>query len=366
MDEHTHNGMTEFLKKELRAWEEARAERGVLPKRSRRLTRRIAILAIATVVVLAAVAVVCLAPWRGAELPEEGDWQNSSDAQPPVTEEMETQIETESGTEQMQVPDLYAYDFSIVPQGAVPIVPADIRAKQSPVNQTDGEIDMEEVMAAACRIPAPRGQISVLIVHTHTGEGYNRDGVLFLEAEDEEFARSADGSDGVVAVGARIAKALNDAGVGAIHCKTVFDGESNREAYARAAEAIQAFRMAYPGLVCVIDVHRAATTDEDGNIVRSLAVMDGQGMAQAQVIVGMDAGTTSKTNLALAMQLCNNMNARFDGSCASVICKPHSPGQELTPFALTLEIGTCGNTIEEALRTADVAAQGLVGLFETP
>ena len=27
MDEHTHNGMTEFLKKELRAWEEARAER---------------------------------------------------------------------------------------------------------------------------------------------------------------------------------------------------------------------------------------------------------------------------------------------------------------------------------------------------
>lgn len=366
MDEHTHNGMTEFLKKELRAWEEARAERGVLPKRSRRLTRRIAILAIATVVVLAAVAVVCLAPWRGAEQPEQGDGQNSGDAQPSVTEEMETQPGTESGTEQMQVPDPYAYDFSAVPQGAVPIVPADIRATQSPVNQTDGEIDMEEVMAAACRIPAPRGQISVLIIHTHTGEGYNREDALYLDADDEEFARSADGADGVVAVGASIAKALNDAGIGTIHCKTVFDGESNREAYARAAEAIQAFRMAYPGLVCVIDVHRAATTDEDGNIVRSLAVVDGQGMAQAQVIVSMNAGATGKTNLALAMQLCDDMNARFDGSCASVICKSHSPGQELTPFALTLEIGTCGNTIEEALRTADVAAQGLVGLFETP
>lgn len=365
MDEHKHSGMTEFLKKELRAWEEASAERGVLPKRSRRLPNRIAIIAIATVVVLATVAVVCLAPWRKAESPEEGNGQNGGDAQPPVTEESGTLPEAESDTEELQMSDPYAYDFSAVPQGAVPIVPADIRATQNPVNQTDGEIDMAEVMAAFCRIPAPRGKISVLIIHTHTGEGYNREGASYLASDDEEFARSEDGTDGVVAVGARIAQALNDAGVGTIHCKTVFDGESNREAYARAAEAIAAFRLAYPGLVCVIDVHRAATTDEDGNIVRSLAVMDGQGMAQAQVIVGMNAGT-SKTNLALAMQLCNNMNARFDGSCASVICKSQSLHGELLPFALTLEIGSCGNTIEEALRTADVAAQGLVGLFETP
>ena len=124
--------------------------------------------------------------------------------------------------------------------------------------------------------------------------------------------------------------------------------------------------MAYPGLTCVIDVHRAATTDESGNIVRSLAVRDGQGIAQTQVICGMGAEATSKTNLALAMQLYENMNALFEGSCASVICKQQSLHGELLPFALTLEIGTCGNTPAQALAAADVTAQGLVGLFETP
>ena len=225
---------------------------------------------------------------------------------------------------------------------------------------------MAEVMAAACHIPAPLGKICVLIIHTHTGEGYNRDGALYLNADDEEFARSTEGSDGVVAVGESIASALNEAGIGTIHCKTVFDGTSNREAYARAAEAVAAFRLAYPGLVCVIDVHRAAMTDESGNIVRSLVVKEGQEMAQAQVVCGVGSGATYKTNIALSMQLHNNMNALVDGSCAAAICKQQSLGQELLPFALTLEIGTCGNTIEEALRTADVAAQGLVGLFETP
>ncbi len=366
MDEHKTNGMTEFLKRELRAWEQAGA---VAHRRVRRLPRGVLIVALVSVALVAVVA-LCLAPWGNAPAPGEGGEQNGGVAQPPVSEEegseTQTEGESESNTEAQEAPDPYAYDFSAVPQGAVPIVPADIRVQQNPVNQTDGVIDMQEVMAASCRIPAPRGQISVLIIHTHTGEGYNREGASYLASDDEEFARSEDGTDGVVAVGAHIAKALNEAGIGTLHCKTVFDGQSNRDAYTRAAEAIAAFRLAYPGLVCVIDVHRAATTDADGNIVRSLAVKDGQRIAQAQVICGMGAGATSKTNLALAMHLYDSMNARFDGSCASVICKSQSLHGELLPFALTLEIGSCGNTIEEALRTADVAAQGLVGLFETP
>ena len=368
MDEHKSGGMTAFLKRELRAWEDIRAEGMARMHRVRRVPRWLPVAAMATVVVLAAVALVCFAPWERAEPPTEDGAQNGGVGAPPVTEEDTTPAEgeSESCTEEQDAPDPYAYDFSIVPQGATPIVPADIRVQKNPVNLTDGVIDMQAVMAASCRIPAPRGKVSVLIIHTHTGEGYNREGALYLDADDDEFARSADGSDGVLAVGARIAETLNKAGIGTIHCKTVFDGESNREAYARAAEAITTFRLAYPGLVCVIDVHRAATTDASGNIVRSLAVRDGQGIAQTQVICGMGAETTSKTNLALCMRLHQNMNALFDGSCAGVICKPQSLHGELLPFALTLEIGTCGNTIEEALASADVAAQGLVGLFETP
>ncbi len=373
MDEHKTKGMTEFLRREIRAWEELKTA-GIRGGGTRRLPKWLPVVAAVTgAALLITLAAVFLVPWGSITPPLSGTEQPGGSGNgilPPVGEESDTtepEQSTEQGTEQNAPPaDPYAYDFSAVPRGATPIVPLDISTKQNPVNQTDGVIDMQEVMAAACRIPAARGKISVLIIHTHTGEGYNRTGALYLAEGDEEFARSADGSDGVVAVGARLAQKLNEAGIGTIHCKTVFDGESNRESYTRAAEAIQAFRLAYPSLVCVIDVHRAATTDESGNIVRTLAVKDGQGIAQAQVVCGMNAGETSKTNLALAMLLHERMNAAFAGSCASVMCKSQTLNQNLCPFSLTLEIGSCGNTLAEALAAADVTADALCTLFQTP
>ncbi|MBQ2256282.1 MAG: stage II sporulation protein P [Clostridia bacterium] len=372
MDEHKTGGMTEFLKREVRAWEQMRTV-GYAGKRKGRLPRWLPVAAFAVgTAALLALALVLFVPWSNIKLPGPDAGQqggvNQGITNPPAHEESGTQKEeqTTQGVVPEQTPvDPYAYDYSAVPAGAVPIVPMHIGAKQNPVNQTDGEIDMESVMESACLIPAPRGSISVLIIHTHTGEGYNREGALWLEADDEEFARSADGSDGVVAVGARLAQKLNEAGVGTIHCKTVFDGQSNRESYARAADAIKAFRLAYPGLVCVIDVHRAAAINEQGHYVRSLAVKDGQGIAQAQVICGMNAGEQSKTNLALAMLLHERMNTAFAGSCAGVICKSQTLNQDLSPFALTLEIGSCGNTPAEAEAAADVTAAALCTLFLT-
>ncbi|MBQ7380036.1 MAG: stage II sporulation protein P [Clostridia bacterium] len=374
MDEHKTSGMTEFLKREIKAWEGAWVGQAYKKRRRNRLWLMIATAAAA--VVLIAVCVVVFVPWGNDEPPLQNDGAQNGGG--PFTDTAQTETQAESGNEsesenenenqtQEEGPtaDPYAYDFSSVPEGATPIVPRNTATKNHPVNQTDRVIDIQSIMEAACKIPAAPGQISVLIIHTHTGEGYNRDGALYLDANDEEFARSADGSDGVVAVGAALAKRLNEAGIGTIHCKTVFDGESNRESYSRAADAIEAFRMAYPTLVCVIDVHRAASTDEQGNIVRTLAVQNDRKIAQTQIICGMSAEQTSKTNLALAMQLHAYMNQAFPDSCASVTCKEQTLNQDRAPFSLTLEIGSCGNTLAEALAGAAVTADALCMLFET-
>ena len=374
MDEHKNGAVTEFLKREIRAWEEIWKTEGRQKRLRVKRPKRwlLAVFAVTSMLLLIGVS-VWLIPWKTLIPPicaDGGDLGSTEGAehstQPGTEQPGETQVETQ---EQESLPqpsvDLYAYDFSAVPAGATPIVPQNIATKNHPINQTDRVIDMQSVLEATCSIPAPQGQISVLILHTHTGEGYNRDGALYLDSSDEEFARSADGSDGVVAVGAGIAKRLNEAGIGTIHCKTVFDGESNREAYARAAEAIEAFRLAYPSLVCVIDVHRDAATDAQGNIVRTLAVRDGQGIAQTRLICGMSAERTSKTNLALAIKLCERMNQAFPDSCASVICKAQTLNQDCAPFSLTLEIGSCGNTPDEAQAAAEIVAQALCELFET-
>lgn len=365
MDDTSKAGMTEFLRREIRAWESAE----VLGARRVDRHKRRLLMIVATVCAVALTVALCI--WLipralAGEQPPQGDGGLDGGV-PPVeqigTTGAETQPTTEQTTEQTPT-DPYAYDFSVVPAGATPIVPVDLSVGKNPVNMTDRVIDMDEVMAAVCRIPAIRGQVSVLILHTHTGEGYNESDAAWLDAGDEEFARSYDGNQSVVAMGAEIAAALNAAGIGTVHCKTVFDGESNREAYQRAADAIVAFRMAYPSLVCVIDVHRAAVTDAEGNIVRSLAVKDGQGIAQTQIVCGMASEKTSKTNLALAMSLCDGMNAAFPGSCAAVVCKEQTLGQDLVPFSLTLEIGSCGNTPAQAKAAAKIAAAALSPLFD--
>ncbi len=371
MDEHRTNGMTEFLRREVGAWESMAVRKGYYAKKLRR--RWLLILAAAAVALLIIVAVLAIAPWENTAPPvQDGTSPEGENGGALVPDDTQTETDTdgesesEQGTEdELPVADPYAYDFTLVPTGATPIVPGNTAIKNNPVNQTDRVIDMQDVMSAACRIPAAPGQVSVLIIHTHTGEGYNQDDALYLDADDEEFARSADGSDGVVSVGAMLAGRLNEAGIGTIHCKTVFDGESNRESYNRAAEAIAAFRMAYPSLVCVIDVHRSATVDGQGNIVRSLAVQEGQKIAQTQVICGMSAELTNKTNLALAMQLQESMNQAFPTSCAAVICKEQVLNQNLAPFSLTLEIGSSGNTQAEALAAAEIVAGSLCTLFET-
>ena len=368
MDEHQTNGMTEFLHREISVWESLAQGKGYHAKKLRR--RLLVILTVIAAVTLIAVAVLAIAPWEDAapHVPDgEDPGKNQGGVLPPdQTAEAETEGESEAQTEsEPPVPDPYFYDYASVPTGATPIVPCNIATKNHPVNQTDRVIDMQSVMEAACQIPAAKGQISVLIIHTHTGEGYNVSDALYLDADDEEFARSADGSNGVVAVGARLAKQLNEAGIGTIHCKTVFDGESNRESYRRAAEAIAAFRMAYPSLVCVIDVHRSAAVDANGSIVRSLTVQEGRGIAQMQVICGMSAEITSKTNLALAMRLQEYMNQAFPDSCAAVICREQVLNQDLTPFSFTLEIGSSGNTPTEALATTEVVADALCTLFDT-
>lgn len=369
MDEHKTNGMTDFLRREISTWESARVEQTY--KRGRTARKWLMIATAVMAVVLIAVCIAVFVPWGKAQEPDRGEQPGGALTPDTIEDQTQAESEWESGsTTEQQTPeppaaDPYAYDFSMVPEGATPIVPCNAKTKKHPVNQTDRVIDMQSVMDAACKIPAAKGRISVLIIHTHTGEGYNREDALYLDADDEEFARSADGSDGVLAVGAALAQRLNEAGIGTIHCKTVFDGESNRESYSRAADAIEAFRMAYPSLVCVIDVHRAASTDEKGNIVRTLAVHEGQSIAQTQIVCGMSAEQTSKTNLALAMQLYAYMNQAFPDSCASVTCKEQTLNQDRAPFSLTLEIGSCGNTPAEALACAQITADALCAMFET-
>ena len=125
-------------------------------------------------------------------------------------------------------------------------------------NQTSYEINPAELVRQALPfLPLRDGKLpQVLIVHTHTSEGY----------QPEE--RSQDPEKNVIAIGEILTRALEKEGIGVIHDTTVHDADYNGS-YGRSRETVEQILVDHPSIQIVLDVHRDAATMEDGG---SLAV----------------------------------------------------------------------------------------------
>ena len=242
--------------------------------------------------------------------------------------------------------DLYTFDRSLVPAGARAIVPKDL----FDVNAVSGG-DSSLWQAPAAEIT--QGPL-VLIVHSHGGEGYTPEGTVYLDG-DAIVGRSDVAVHSVIGAGKALCEALNERGIGAIHCPTRFDQTGNAGAFERTAKAISAYLEQYPTIRYVIDVHRGAGLDENGDIVRAVTWHDGAATAQSAWIAPQ--GSASE---ALATALCEQMNADGGRLCYSVQAEHFGQAWAWENiYTLRAEIGTSGNSAEEATRAAEYIAHAL-------
>ena len=203
----------------------------------------------------------------------------------------------------------------------------------------------------------------MLILHTHGTEAYSEDGAIFYEDDGGELARSEDARNNVVAVGKVLADALNEAGISTLHCTVMHDQAQYKDAYSRAKETVQRYLMEYPSIRLVIDLHRDSILKSDGSLVRPVTVADGKAAAQVRFVVGSswggEAHDTWERNLSLALKLRASLNEETPRLCRPVYLKSSTYNQELAPYSLLLEIGSSGNSLEEAKRAAVTVAKGL-------
>ena len=68
-------------------------------------------------------------------------------------------------------------------------------------------------------------------------------------------------------------------------------------------------------------------------------------------------------NLALALQLCEGLEERVSSLCRPTLLRNASYNQELAHRSLLLEIGSVGNTQEEAIRTVKLVGDVLAKLI---
>lgn len=262
-------------------------------------------------------------------------------------------------------------ELTEIPAGATPIVSMDLSypmlGKTYIHNETIYSPNVAELLTrdVACKEKNP----TVLILHTHTSEAYLPEGTAYVEGSLGNATYSREATQNVLAVGEVLCEVLEQKGITAIHCTVMHDDPTVSGAYSRMEKTLKQYLETYPEIALVIDLHRDAVTTSDGKFVRAVGEADGESVAQVMPLVGSNGNGTQydnwEENLALALQLREQLNANGASVCRPVSLRNASFHQELAARALLLEIGTGGNSVEEAKRAAVLVGQALATLLQS-
>lgn len=169
---------------------------------------------------------------------------------------------------------------------------------------------------------------------------------------------TANRSRNVLGIAQQLAQALGDAGIPTLFANRVNDGEGELGAYLNSAAIVGQVTRQYPGLELIIDVERPLRPS--GPAAVRLA---GQRIATMTLLVGTGArlpDDTWRQNLALAKALGAFLARSAPGAFLGIQESPDRLNQELSPAALTLDIGGSAATPKEARAAIPLAVQAIV------
>lgn len=210
------------------------------------------------------------------------------------------------------------------------------------------------------------GEPAVLIVHTHGSECYTRQ----PEQDYQETApyRTLETACNMVAVGDYLAQLLQQAGIVVIHDRQLHDYPSYPSSYSNSRKSVKEYLAQYPGIRLVLDIHRDAAENSDGSQFATAAMVDGQPSAQLMFLVGTDASGNYhpdwQDNLALALKLNVLLERDSPGITRKTTLRAQRFNQDLAPLALLVEVGSAGNTLQEALTATTVLARAIIALAD--
>lgn len=224
------------------------------------------------------------------------------------------------------------------------------------------EPDLEALMAAPLDWNLLGTAPSVLILHTHATESYTKNGEDYTESS---AWRTLDENYNMLSVGDRVAQILSAGGITVIHDRELHDYPSYNGSYSDARETIRYYLEKYPTIRLVLDLHRDAAGDGSSQL-RTLATVDGADSAQLMLVMGTSAsGLTHpdwEENLSLALKLQTVLEQIAPGVTRPITLRAQRFNQDLSAGALLVEVGAAGNTHAEALRAAQVLAEGILML----
>ena len=270
------------------------------------------------------------------------------------------------------LPETTAAPSDIVAQTLLPTSPEgyDVAGGLYLYNRTSLDVDLAAAAASTVPITLPEEGPQILIIHTHGSEAYTPDGTDVYTPSDNN-TRTLDTNYNMVRVGTEMEKVFTEMGLGVVHDTTLYDYPQYNGAYDRSAQAVQAYLEQYPTIRIVLDVHRDALIGEDGTVYKAVTTVDGTSTAQVMLVLGSSEGGEHPNwmeNLTLACKIQNGMNTLYPTLARPMTMRSSRYNQQLCSGSLLVEVGTHGNTLQEALAGARLfaraAGQVLLGLEE--
>lgn len=228
--------------------------------------------------------------------------------------------------------------------------------------QLDNDFVIEQMNTPSdIKIDLSSEEPQVLIMHTHASESYliNDSGYY----DSTYTSRTTDASQSVVAVGRRIAERLAENGICVIHDGTLHDHPYYNGAYARAEETVKQILAAYPSIKVVLDIHRDGIEETDGTRVAAVTEINGREAAQVMIISAASDDyyyvPDYLENFRFACLLQNSMETTAPGITRPILFEYCQYNQHLSTGSLLIEVGSHGNTLEQALYTGELIGESI-------
>lgn len=227
-------------------------------------------------------------------------------------------------------------------------------------NETSFDIDIDALLSENFSLGNEKGPL-VLIVHTHTTESYTPSGQNNYTPDDS--TRTQDKNYNMVRIGNVFEQIFKDSGIDVIHDESINDYPSYNGSYKKTLSIIEDYIKKYPSIRIVLDIHRDGMTKKDGTKLKVCADINGEKSSQVMVLCGSNEGGLEhnnwKENLKLGLHIQAVMAKKYPGIARPLHLVRERYNQHATTGSLILEIGTDGNTLEEAMCGAKYCAYSI-------
>jgi len=221
-------------------------------------------------------------------------------------------------------------------------------------NDSGVAIDAAAMLEQMPEITLAEEGATILIVHTHGSEAYlGTDGY-----------RTLDRTKDVVRVGDALTTELQNRGYNVIHDRECYDYPEYNGSYGRSLEVVKKWIEENPTIQVVFDIHRDALELADGT-AKGVYYTAEDGTKTAQVMIIATNGAEGlehpnwRENMKFALRLQSAADSMYDGLMRPLVVSGRRYNEHLAPGYLLLEVGSIGNTVEEAVAGVRLFAESL-------